>query len=229
MLIERLRKKHVGFLGLSFKAETDDLRESPILRVIGTLVGKGLSVLLHDPHLDMERVLGANRRFVEDEVPYLPERLRGSLEEVVAQSEVIVIANQAKAYAGVGALRAWLRVSGAPHGRRPPLLAELPRGDGLPHGRDLSAARRGHRRGLRVRLRRTGQHGELGRRAGLLLFGPHAPHGDRRGHAGHGRGHARGRRRHDGRRDGDPVSRSSDRDESPCAVRCRGFLFFEDA
>jgi GDP-mannose 6-dehydrogenase len=104
LLIERLRKKHVGFLGLSFKAETDDLRESPILRVIGALVGKGHSVLLHDPHLDMERVLGANRRFVEDEVPYLPERLRTNLEEVVAQSEVIVIANQAKAYAGVGAL-----------------------------------------------------------------------------------------------------------------------------
>jgi GDP-mannose 6-dehydrogenase len=104
LMIERLRKKHIGFLGLSFKAETDDLRESPILRVIGSLVGKGHSVLLHDPNVDMQRVLGANRRFVEDEVPYLPERLRTSLEEVVAQSEVVVVANQAKLYAGVGAM-----------------------------------------------------------------------------------------------------------------------------
>ncbi len=103
-LIERLRKRHLGFLGLSFKAETDDLRESPILRVIGTLVGKGHAVLLHDPNLDMERVLGANRRFVEDEVPYLPERLRASVEEVVTQSEVVVVANRSKAYAGVGAM-----------------------------------------------------------------------------------------------------------------------------
>ncbi len=103
-LIERLKKKHLGFLGLSFKAETDDLRESPILRVIGTLVGKGHSVLLHDPNLDMERVLGANRRFVEDEVPYLPDRLRASVEEVVSQSEVLVVANRASVYAGVGAL-----------------------------------------------------------------------------------------------------------------------------
>ncbi len=103
-LIERLRKKHLGFLGLSFKAETDDLRESPILRVIGTLVGKGHSVLLHDPNLDMERVLGANRRFVEDEVPYLPDRLRASVEEVVSQSEVLVVANRASVYAGVGAM-----------------------------------------------------------------------------------------------------------------------------
>jgi GDP-mannose 6-dehydrogenase len=103
-LIEQLRKKRLGFLGLSFKAATDDLRESPILRVIGTLVGKGYSVLLHDPNLDMERVLGANRRFVEDEVPYLPERLRASVEEVVSQSEVVVIANRAPVYAGVGAM-----------------------------------------------------------------------------------------------------------------------------
>ena len=103
-LIERLRRRHLGFLGLSFKAETDDLRESPILRVIGTLVGKGHSVLLHDPNLDMERVLGANRRFVEDEVPYLPERLCASVEDVVSRSEVIVVANRAPAYAGVGAM-----------------------------------------------------------------------------------------------------------------------------
>jgi GDP-mannose 6-dehydrogenase len=103
-LIERLRRRHLGFLGLSFKAETDDLRESPILKVIGTLVGKGHSVLLHDPNVDMERVLGANRRFVEVEVPYLPERLRADLAEVVGKSEVVVVANRAAVYAGVGAM-----------------------------------------------------------------------------------------------------------------------------
>jgi len=103
-LIERLRRKRLGFLGLSFKAETDDLRESPILAVISALVGKGYSVLLHDPNLDMERVLGANRRFVEDQVPYLPERLRATVEEVVSQSEVLVIANRAPIYAGVGGM-----------------------------------------------------------------------------------------------------------------------------
>ena len=103
-LIERLRRKRVGVLGLSFKAGTDDLRESPILRVIGALVGKGYSVLLHDPHLDMERVLGANRRFVEDEVPYLPERLRTDLREVVSGSDVVVVANPSAAYHEVGAM-----------------------------------------------------------------------------------------------------------------------------
>jgi GDP-mannose 6-dehydrogenase len=103
-LIERLRRKKVGILGLSFKAETDDLRESPILRVVGTLVGKGYSVLLHDPNVDVQRILGSNRRFVESEVPYLPERLRTDLEEVVRDSEVIVIANQARPYREVGGM-----------------------------------------------------------------------------------------------------------------------------
>jgi GDP-mannose 6-dehydrogenase len=103
-LIERTRRRSVGVLGLSFKAETDDLRESPILRVVGTLVGKGYTLLLHDPNIDMQRVLGANRRFVEDEVPYLPERLRPTVREVVEASEVVVVANGSKEYREVGAM-----------------------------------------------------------------------------------------------------------------------------
>jgi GDP-mannose 6-dehydrogenase len=102
-LIEKFKRRRLGFLGLSFKAETDDLRESPILRVIGTLVGKGYAVLLHDANIDMQRVLGANRRFVEDEVPYLPERLRADLDQVVSESEVIVVGNRSAAYRGIGA------------------------------------------------------------------------------------------------------------------------------
>ena len=101
-LIERFRKRRLGFLGLSFKAGTDDLRESPILRVIGTLVGKGYDVRLHDPSLDMERVLGANRRFVESELPYLSERLRPDLAEVLAHGEVIVIGNRSAEYRTLG-------------------------------------------------------------------------------------------------------------------------------
>ena len=101
-LIERLRKKRIGILGLSFKAETDDLRESPILRVVGTLVGKGYTLRLHDPCLDLDRLLGANRRFVEDEVPYLPELLRADLDALLAECDVLVVANAAAAYRGIG-------------------------------------------------------------------------------------------------------------------------------
>ncbi len=101
-LIERFRRRRLGFLGLSFKAGTDDLRESPILRVIGTLVGKGYDVWLHDPSLDMGRVLGANRRFVEAELPYLPERLRPTVDEVLEHGEVVVIGNRSAQYRALG-------------------------------------------------------------------------------------------------------------------------------
>ncbi len=101
-LIERFKHRKLGFLGLSFKAGTDDLRESPILRVIGTLVGKGYDVRLHDPSLDMQRVLGANRRFIEDEVPYLPERLRPDLADVLAHADVVVIGNRSAEYRTLG-------------------------------------------------------------------------------------------------------------------------------
>jgi GDP-mannose 6-dehydrogenase len=101
-LIEKFKKRRLGFLGLSFKAGTDDLRESPVLRVIGTLVGKGYDVRLHDPSLDMDRVLGANRRFVEDEVPYLQERLSPSLDDVLEHAEVVVIGNRSAEYRTLG-------------------------------------------------------------------------------------------------------------------------------
>jgi GDP-mannose 6-dehydrogenase len=101
-LIERFRMRRIGFLGLSFKAGTDDLRESPILRVIGTLVGKGYDVRLHDPSLDMDRLLGANRRFVEAELPYLFDRLLPEVDKVLAHAEVVVIGNRSAEYRAIG-------------------------------------------------------------------------------------------------------------------------------
>jgi GDP-mannose 6-dehydrogenase len=101
-MIERLKKRRIGILGLSFKAQTDDLRESPVLRVVNTLVGKGYSLLLHDPHVDLDRLLGANRRFVEDEVPYLPELLRPDVDALLEASEVLVVGNPAEVYRGLG-------------------------------------------------------------------------------------------------------------------------------
>jgi len=65
-------------------------------------VGKGYDVRLHDPSLDMDRVLGANRRFVEDELPYLAERLRPSLDEVLTHAEVLVIGNRSAEYRTLG-------------------------------------------------------------------------------------------------------------------------------
>ncbi|MDI6808902.1 MAG: UDP-glucose/GDP-mannose dehydrogenase family protein [Candidatus Eisenbacteria bacterium] len=93
-LIEKTKKKKVGILGLSFKAETDDMRESPIVKVLEVLVGKGYRVLVHDKNIDLKKLLGANRKFLEKEVPYLPSIMCSTMEEVVKRSDVIVLANE---------------------------------------------------------------------------------------------------------------------------------------
>jgi GDP-mannose 6-dehydrogenase len=99
--IERQQKKRIGVLGLSFKAETDDLRESPIIRVIGALVGKGYEVLLHDHQVDVRRLLGANRKFLESEIPYLERVFQADPRRLVERSEVVVIANSHPNYRNV--------------------------------------------------------------------------------------------------------------------------------
>jgi GDP-mannose 6-dehydrogenase len=98
--VEKSRAPHrrLGVLGLSFKAETDDLRESPIVRVVGALVGKGWELKLHDAHIDAAKLVGANRQYLEAEIPYLDRLFRKDPKDVVAGSEVIVIANSHPAY-----------------------------------------------------------------------------------------------------------------------------------
>ncbi|HVP39277.1 MAG TPA: UDP-glucose/GDP-mannose dehydrogenase family protein [Candidatus Saccharimonadales bacterium] len=105
-LIERAGRKKVGILGLSFKAQTDDLRESPIIRVLESLVGKGYQLWVHDENVELSRVIGANREFLEREVPYLESILQPRVEQVLENAEVVVVANQGAAYRGVaGRLR----------------------------------------------------------------------------------------------------------------------------
>lgn len=92
--IERVvsfQKKRIGFVGMSFKPGSDDLRESPLVAVIETLLGKGYTVRIYDPHVSMNRLIGANRRYVDVRLPHLSSLLLDSLEELIAESEVIVL------------------------------------------------------------------------------------------------------------------------------------------
>ena len=84
-------KRRVGMLGLSFKSGTDDLRESPLVLLAEHLIGKGLSVLVYDPEVHLSQLLGANRRFIEQHVPHIGSLLRAGLEEVIRESDVIVV------------------------------------------------------------------------------------------------------------------------------------------
>jgi len=85
-------KKRVGVLGLVFKSDTDDLRESPACVLVKDLLEAGREVRVYDPRVSLERLVGANRDFVERELPQLAHLLLGSLREILAASEVIVVA-----------------------------------------------------------------------------------------------------------------------------------------
>lgn len=93
--------KNIGILGLSFKQGTDDLRESPIVTVVERLLGKGLRVLIYDRDVQLARVFGANKEYIEREIPHISELMRPELEGVVSASEVIVIANKSKEFVGI--------------------------------------------------------------------------------------------------------------------------------
>jgi GDP-mannose 6-dehydrogenase len=84
-------KRRIGFIGLSFKTGTDDLRESPMVTLAEQLIGKGLELLVYDPEVHLSRLLGANKRFIEQHVPHIGKLIRGELAEVIRESEVLVV------------------------------------------------------------------------------------------------------------------------------------------
>lgn len=93
--------KQIGVLGLSFKQGTDDLRESPIVTVIERLLGKGLRVAIYDRDVQLASVFGANKQYIEKEIPHISELMKPGLNDVVKASEVIVIANKSEEFLSI--------------------------------------------------------------------------------------------------------------------------------
>ena len=92
-------KKHVGLLGFSFKAGTDDLRESPIVILAEALLGKGVSLKIYDKNVSMAKLVGANKDYINTQIPHLSSLLCNTIDEVLQGSEVIVVGNQAPEFA----------------------------------------------------------------------------------------------------------------------------------
>lgn len=90
----RTKKRKVGLLGLSFKAGTDDLRESPQVRLTKRLLGEGCQVRIWDPQVSMGRIAGSNRQFIEEFIPHIGSLLLAGMQEVVETAEVVVIATK---------------------------------------------------------------------------------------------------------------------------------------
>jgi GDP-mannose 6-dehydrogenase len=84
-------KRRIGMIGLSFKTGTDDLRESPLVLLAEHFIGKGLELLVYDPEVQYSKLLGANRRFIEQHVPHLGSLLRSDLADVVSHSDLLVV------------------------------------------------------------------------------------------------------------------------------------------
>lgn len=97
-LILKLNKRKIGFAGLSFKAGTDDLRESPIVELIEKLIGKGFQVSIFDREVSLAKLFGSNKRYIETTIPHISSLMKNSIDEMISDSEIIVIGKKEVAY-----------------------------------------------------------------------------------------------------------------------------------
>jgi GDP-mannose 6-dehydrogenase len=100
MILASGRRK-VGILGVSFKAGTDDLRESPLVEVIERLIGKGIDLRIYDANVNLARLFGANREYILKVIPHIERLMVETIDEVLAHAEVIVIGNRGPEFAAV--------------------------------------------------------------------------------------------------------------------------------
>lgn len=90
-LVLQTGRRRIGVLGFAFKGGTDDLRESPVVALIESLIGKGCRLKLYDRHVSVARLIGANRRFITRRIPHLSRLMVDSVDKLIAHAEVLII------------------------------------------------------------------------------------------------------------------------------------------
>ena len=81
----------VGFYGLAFKENTDDLRESPVITVLEALIGKGRNLRVFDPHIQLGEIYGSNQRFLLTAIPHISKLMDSNLDDMLAWAEHVVL------------------------------------------------------------------------------------------------------------------------------------------
>jgi len=93
-LVQEKGHKRVGVLGFSFKAGTDDLRESPMVEVIERLLGKGYDLRVYDRNVKIASLVGANRDFILNRIPHISRLMVDSIDQILEHAETVVIGNR---------------------------------------------------------------------------------------------------------------------------------------
>ena len=99
--IMSLGRRRVAVLGFSFKAGTDDLRESPQIELIERLIGKGYDLRLYDRSVNLAALTGANRDYIRNAIPHINSIMVESLDEALDHGEVVIVGNNADEFADV--------------------------------------------------------------------------------------------------------------------------------
>jgi GDP-mannose 6-dehydrogenase len=99
-VVEKGNRK-IGILGFSFKAGTDDLRESPMVELTERLIGKGYDLRVYDKNVSLACLHGANKDYILNKIPHISRLMVRSIDEVLAHAQTIVIGNAAPEFADV--------------------------------------------------------------------------------------------------------------------------------
>jgi len=91
-------KKPLGFLGLSFKPGTDDLRESPLVRMIEACIGKGYDIRIYDENVSLAKLVGANKAYIEKEIPHISNLLVTDIKALTDHAEVVVVGHKSQVF-----------------------------------------------------------------------------------------------------------------------------------
>jgi GDP-mannose 6-dehydrogenase len=89
--------ERIGVFGLAFKENTDDLRESPVVLLLETLIGKGRKVRVFDPHIQLGEIYGSNQRYIVNAIPHIGNLLDDRLEQMLGWAEHVLVAQKPSA------------------------------------------------------------------------------------------------------------------------------------